>query len=314
MNAESYYDCIILGAGPAGLAALTYLARFHRRVVALGAGGPRPRVLLIERTYNLPGYTDGIPGAALIRNLSEQALECGGELRQEIAESVSGEYPDFRVRLSDGSELRGRTVLLAMGVTDRQPDIPGIERHLGRFLRYCPVCDGYEHTGGKLGILGCGESVGRHALFLRTFSDDIAVFLHGEKKSCLGKTLPRLEQCGIEIHEPRVESILEQEMPGSPVEGTGVRLSDGSEHPLTVLYGALGCQVNLEPVRELKLDLDLDGYIKTDANRQTNLPGIYAAGDIGSDINQISVAFGEAAAAAVRIHNRLADDEGLTSV
>jgi thioredoxin reductase (NADPH) len=312
VSADCDYDCVILGAGPAGLTALTYLARFHRRAVALGAKGPRPRVMLIERSYNLPGYPDGITGEALVRNLSEQATECGGEIRDTPATSVSGEYGAFRVRCEDGTELCGRTVLLAMGVTDVQPDIPGIEAHLGRFLRYCPICDGYEHTGGKLGILGCGESVGRHALFLRTFSDDIAVFLHGEKRDCLGSVLPRLEQCRIEIVEPRVVGILETRNADGSAEGAGVRLADGSEHPLSVLYGALGCKVNLEPVRALGLKTDCDGYLVADINAETSVSGIYAAGDISSDVNQISVAFGEAATAAIRIHNRLADDEGLT--
>jgi thioredoxin reductase (NADPH) len=271
-------------------------------------------VLLIERTYNLPGYPDGIPGEELVRNLTEQAKECGGELRGETALSVSGEYPHFSVRLSSGEELCGRTVLLAMGVTDVQPDIPGIERHLGHFLRYCPICDGYEHSGGRLGILGCGESVGMHALFLRTFSDDIAVFLHGQGQDCLGPTLPRLQECGIKIHEARVERILELDRPGRPVEGAGVRLADGSEHPLSVLYGALGCRANIDPVRQLGLKQDTDGYLIANRDGETSVSGIYAAGDISSDVNQISVAFGEAATAAIRIHNRLADDEGLTSV
>jgi thioredoxin reductase (NADPH) len=312
MNADSHYDCIILGAGPAGLTALTYLARFHRRAVALGAKGPRPRVTLIERSYNLPGYPDGITGADLVRNLSEQATECGGEIRNTVAESVTGEYGAFRIRCGDGSELFGPTVLLAMGVTDRQPDIPGIERHLGRFLRYCPICDGYEHTDTRLGVLGSGETVGRHALFLRTFSDDIAVFLHGEPRDCLGSTQRRLEQCGIQVFEPRVECVLEKPGANGAIEGVGLRLADGSEHPLSVLYGALGCDVNLEPVRRLNLKLDCDGYIIADMNGETSVSGIYAAGDISSDVSQISVAFGEAATAAIRIHNRLADDEGLT--
>ncbi|HVF09968.1 MAG TPA: hypothetical protein VNA16_04150, partial [Abditibacteriaceae bacterium] len=78
-------DCVIAGAGPAGLTALTYLARFHRRAVALGGSGPRPRILLIDRSYNLPGYPEGIPGAALMRRLREQAEEMGGAVRETIA-------------------------------------------------------------------------------------------------------------------------------------------------------------------------------------------------------------------------------------
>jgi thioredoxin reductase (NADPH) len=305
---EQPLDCVILGAGPAGLTALTYLARFHRRAVALGGRGPRPRLLLIDRTYNLPGYPDGISGAGLLRRLREQAEEHDGRILDTVAHRVDGQRGDFTVHVTDGPPMRARAVLLAMGVCDRQPDIPGVERHVGHFVRYCPVCDGYEHTGKRLGILGDGGSVARHALFLRTFSDRIAVFLHGQSPDTLGRYRPMLDRRGIAVYEPKVVRILEGDHPESDHPGCGVALADGSEHPLGVLYGALGCEVNLDPVRHLDLKLDDEGYVLVDVNQQTSIPGLYAAGDLVSDISQISVAFGQAAVAAVRIHNSL-DDE-----
>lgn len=303
------YDCVVLGAGPAGLTALTYLARFHRRAVALGAAGPRPRLLYIDRTYNLPGYPEGVPGKVLLRRLREQAEEYGGEVWDTVARRVDGEPRGFRITLADGIPLHARTVLLAMGVCDRTPDIPGIERHEGHFVRYCPVCDGYEHTDKRLGILGSGPTVARHALFLRTFSEHIAVLLHGESPDTLGRYAPLLVRQGISVYSSRVVRILEEDDTGtSDYRGAGVGLADGSEHPLAVLYGALGCDVNLGPVCHLDLKLDDEGYIRTDINGETSLPGLYAAGDIVSNINQISVAFGQATVAAVRIHNAL-DEE-----
>jgi thioredoxin reductase (NADPH) len=299
----NHWDCVILGAGPAGLTALTYLARFHRRVVALGARGPRPRLLLIDRSYNLPGYPDGIPGAVLLKRLREQAEEMGGEVRDAVSRRVDGQDGDFTVSVEEGPPLRARKVLLAMGVCDREPDIPGVARHVGHFLRYCPVCDGFEHTGKRLGILGSGPSVARHALFLRTFSDRIAVFLHGESPETLGRYAGLLDRRGIGVHTPRVIRMMEANGdPASAYPGCGVGLEDGSEHPLAVLYSALGCDVNLGPVRHLPLRLDDEGYVITDGNQVTSVPGIYAAGDLVSDINQISVAFGQAAVAAVRLH------------
>jgi thioredoxin reductase (NADPH) len=302
-------DCVILGAGPAGLTALTYLARFHRRAVALGAAGPRARLLLIDRSYNLPGYPDGIPGDVLLRRLREQAEENGGQVLDPVAWRVEGQRGDFTVHRADAPPLRARSVLLAMGVCDREPDIPGIGSHIGRFVRYCPVCDGYEHTGQRLGILGSGPAVARHALFLRTFSDRIVVFLHGASPDSLGRHGPMLERRGIPVYPPRIVRILEGRPDSeSDDSGCGVALADGSEHPLAVLYSALGCDANLDPVRHLDLKLDDEGYVVTDINQQTSVPGIYAAGDIVSNINQISVAFGQATVAATRIHNCL-DDE-----
>lgn len=308
-EAEDRLDCAVIGAGPAGLTALTYLARFHRRAVALGGAGPRPRLLLIDRSYNLPGYPSGVSGAAILQRLRAQAEEMGGVVLDSVAQRVIGTNGDFTVETADGQALRARKVILAMGVHDIEPDIPGIQRHVGQFLRYCPVCDGYEHTGRQLGILGFGAAVARHALFLETFSNRISVFLHGHDPETLGVYREVLDARGIAWHTPRVVGIME-EPDSSPMgyRGTGVCLEDGSEHPLAVLYGALGCDLHLDPVRELDLRVDEDGYLVTDINQQTSLPGIYAAGDLVSQINQISVAFGQAAIAAVRIHNELQEE------
>lgn len=307
---EAIFDCAILGAGPAGLTALTYLARFHRRAIVIGSDLRRPRLLLIDRSYNLPGFPAGVPGAVLIRRLYEQAEEMGGEFCDTLARRVEGENGNFTVHLEDGPPLRARKIILAMGVRDREPDIPDISRHAGHFLRYCPVCDGFEHTDNHLGILGSGPSVARHALFLRTFSEHISVFLHGESPATLGRYAEKLARQGIAVHEPRIIKVMEEHSDSeSEYSGCGVCLEDGSEHPLGVLYGALGCNVNLDPVQHLDLKLDDDGYIVTDIVQETSVPGIYAAGDICSQINQISVAFGQAAIAAVNLHNALDDEE-----
>jgi thioredoxin reductase (NADPH) len=311
-------DCVIVGAGPAGLTALEYLSRFHRKAVVLGARGPQARLLSIDRSYNVPGFPGGISGQELLARLSEQALKTGGVIREETALSVEGQDDNFTVHLSNGAQLLARKIVLAMGVRDRVPDVSNIEPHIGHFVRYCPVCDGYEHTGKNLGILGAGSSVARHALFLRTFSHQITVFLHGEDVDSLGSHAGKLREKGIEVVAPRIQKIIElrDDLPLDSVgeseplyEGCGVILEDGTRHQLDVLYSALGCDLTLEPVKSFDLNLDSDGYVVVDSQQETSVPGIYAAGDLVSQINQISVAFGQAAIASVSIQNRLHDDK-----
>lgn len=313
-NRNDIYDCVIVGAGPGGLTALEYLARFHRRAVALGAKGPTPRLAWIDRTYNLPGYPQGISGTVMLARLREQAEEYGGEVRDEIATRIDGDDDNFCVTLSSHETLRARKVILAMGIRDREPDIANVKRHIGYFLRYCPVCDGYEHTDKKLGIIGSGESVARHALFLRTFSSHITIFLHGENENSLGRYRARLEREGIRVVQSRISRIVEthnpdEQDPQLEYVGRGVCLESGDEVELDVLYGALGCNVNLDCVHHLDLRLDEDGYIVTDTEQKTSVEGVYAVGDLVSQINQISVAMGQATIAAVRIHNALDDSE-----
>lgn len=307
---DTLFDCVIVGAGPAGYTTLEYLARFHRRAVVLGAKGPTPRLLWIDRTYNLPGYPNGIAGSAILARLREQAEEYGGTVREETATEISGSDGDFRVSLSNGDVFRAHKIVLAMGIRDREPQISGIARHLGKFLRYCPVCDGYEHTDKRLGIVGSVESVARHALFLRTFSPHITVLLHGENIESLGRYREKLQRAQIEVLEPRILSVIETHNPDEKdpqleYSGRGVYLEGGREVPLDVLYGALGCSVNLDCTHKLKLKLDDDGYVVADSNQETSVKGVYAAGDLVSQISQICVAFGQAAIAAVRIQNEL---------
>jgi len=306
LKSDEIWDCIILGAGPAGLSALTYLVRFHRSALALGGAGPKPRCSLIDRTYNLPGYPDGVTGVNLLKRLRDQAEEFGGEVWSQTAEDVSGNNGDFHVELSDGQTLRARKIILAMGVRDRAPSLEALREHEGHFLRYCPVCDGYEHTGRQLGIIGSGGSVARHALFLKTFSNDISIFLDGRDAN-FGRYEKILRDKEISYHQPRIVDVMIDDDPAAEYRGAGVCLEDGSAHPLGVLYSNLGCDLHFEPVRGLNLKLDEDKYILTDINQETSVPGIYAAGDVTSQINQISVAFGQAAIAAVRVHNSLDD-------
>jgi thioredoxin reductase (NADPH) len=302
---NAQFDCVVVGAGPAGLTALTYLARFHRKAIALGGEGPRPRCTLIDRSYNLPGFAEGVNGVHLIHRLREQSEEFGGEIWTQTATRISGSGRNFKIELSDNSSITSQKVILAMGVHDRTPDVPGIKEHEGHFLRYCPVCDGYEHTGKKLGIIGSGTSVARHALFLQTFSNDVTIFLHGQSAESLGNYRETLERHGIAWLEPRIVKVLTDDDPAREYRGSGVCLDDGSAHNLDALYSALGCELHLKCVEELSLKLDEDGYIVTDINMETSVPGLYAAGDLTSQINQISVAFGQAAIAAVRVHNAL---------
>jgi len=245
----------------------------------------------------------------MLHRLREQAEENGGIILDATARSVEIEGRRFKITLSEGEPLHCRKVVLAMGVQDREPAIPGIDRHIGRFVRYCPICDGFEFSDKSLGIIGSGTSVARHALFLRTFSTEISIFLNGEDPDGLGKYSPMLKGCRIGVFPERITAILEEEGAEGRI-GCGVRLEDGSEHRLAVLYAALGCDLHLESVRHLPLKLDEDSFIITDIQQETSVYGVYAAGDIVSQINQIAVAFGQATIAAVHIHNTLDNESG----
>lgn len=266
-------DAVVVGAGPAGLTAAIYLARFHRRVLVLGAGPPRAS--WIPESHNTPGFPHGVGGPELLARLTAQAREFGVEIREGRVEALSPSVDGFE--LSDaGGGVRAPTVLLATGVVDRLPDIPGVEAAVRRSLvRMCPICDAYEATGKRIAVLGDGGLAEREAEFLRAYSDDVTVIGAQEGKVAFD---------------------------GDVVRWTG---PGGEARSFDHLYLALGCQPQSALAVGCGALRDDEGNLIVDAHQMTSVEGLYAAGDLVRGLNQIAVATGEAAVAATAMNNRL---------
>jgi thioredoxin reductase (NADPH) len=167
-------DCLIVGAGPAGLTAAIYLARFRRHIVIVDAG--ESRAARIPRTHNHAGFPGGVPGQELLDRMRRQAQEFGCDVREATVHGlVRGEDNLFQA-VAGGPNLTARNVLLATGIVNREPQLDRISEAVQRgLLRYCAVCDGYEARGRRIGILGHGASGLKEACFLRTYSDDVTL-------------------------------------------------------------------------------------------------------------------------------------------
>jgi thioredoxin reductase (NADPH) len=296
-QANGRYDCLIIGGGPAGLTAATYLARFRRRVVVVDEGNSRAS--LIPVSHNYPGY-HGISGVDLLRVLRGQAEEYGAAL---LAGRVTGLTPAEEAGfLADagGREIEARTVLIATGVHDRSPDMPGLASAVkSGTLRYCPICDGFEATDQRIGVLGTVGSAAKKALFMRTYSADVTLLLTDLPGDGDDGKIAALRDGGVQISRTAVRDI------DKDGERVVVHLADGGTCELDVLYPALGCDVRSGLAAKLGARTDETGYLVVDQHQQTGVPGLLAAGDIVSDLNQISVAVGHAAVAATAIHNGL---------
>ena len=272
------FDAVVVGAGPAGLTAATYLARFRRRVLVLADG--RSRARWIPESHNTPGFPDGVGGPEFLRRLTEQAAQFGVEVRPLRADRLGTADRGFEIAVAGGEPLRARTVLLATGVVDRLPDLPGLQAAIrASLVRMCPICDAYEAIGKRIAVLGDGGLANREAAFLRDYSDDVTVI--GERAGDLRFT-------------------------------DGTVLWTGPAEPARTfdhLYLALGCQPQSDLAVACGARLDDDGNLTTDAHQMTSIDGLYAAGDVVRGLNQIAVAAGEAAIAATAIHNRLRSTE-----
>jgi thioredoxin reductase (NADPH) len=170
------YDIAIVGAGPAGLSAALYAARFCRSTIVLHNGDAR--ALRIPKTYNAPGFDEGVSGPDLIERMMRHATRFGAEFVSATIVAASATRHGFQLTSDKGSVWKARALILATGLNLNQIDLPHDVHEAAiadGVLRYCPVCDGFEHRGKRIGVVGCDVSGAGEALFLRQFSDDVTL-------------------------------------------------------------------------------------------------------------------------------------------
>ena len=295
-------EVLVIGAGPAGLTAATYLARFRRRVLVADAGAPR--ACWIPVSHNMPGFPKGITGDAILRRMTEQALEFGAVIEGGAVEALTRDGDGFAASLN-GRTVRARAVLLATGVIDHHPNLPGVERAIERALvRICPICDGYEATGKAVAVIGEDDKGVREAAFLRTYSDRVTLIHVGRPEALTANG--ELARLGIELIRAPIDNVR--------LEGDRVTALSwgGTFRTFDLVYSALGTSPNAGLAEGLDAALGEDGRLYVDAHQQTSVPMFYAAGDVVRGLNQIAVAGAEAAVAATAIHNCLREADGWT--
>jgi thioredoxin reductase (NADPH) len=293
-------DCLVIGGGPAGLLAAIYLGRFLRKVQVIDAG--ESRAAKIPVSHNYPGFF-GIAGLDILSRLRAQAEEYGARLLNGRITSLRKTSGAFVASGSDSSdldsEMHARFVLLATGLVDHCPPIEGEPASCATdVVRFCPICDGYEAIDRRVGVLGNLDSGGKKALFLRTYTKDVSLFLN-EEETVNEQQRTKLNEENVRIVE-KVQTV--QLSAGSTI---SILTERGQRHELDALYPALGCTVRSDLARALGASCTESGNLVVDDHQRTTVDGLYAGGDVVTDLHQLSVAFGHAAIAATDIHSRL---------
>ena len=291
-------DAIVIGAGPAGLAAAIYLARFRRQVLVLHDGDSR--AAWIPRSHNHPGFPGGIVGVDLLDRTRRQAEEFGARIEEAQVTGLAVEGDGFTVTTADRS-LSARSVILATGVVDRLPDLPGVESAVRRSLvRICPICDGFEVSGQALAVIGDGPLGAREALFLQTYSDAITLIHTGTPGDLPDGERQGLAKAGVRLIEGPI-----QEVTLDHDRLTALAFTQQGKLEFDAVYTALGVDPRTDLAVQAGAERCDDGRLIVDDHQETTVPGLYAAGDLVRGLNQISTAQGEAAIAATSLHNRL---------
>jgi thioredoxin reductase (NADPH) len=289
-------DVLIVGGGPAGLAAAIYLGRFRHRVVVVDAN--EARAMLIAESRNCPGFPEGISGPDLLHRLRAQAAKFGATLLQGQASSIEPTVGGFGAE-TNGGRIVARKIFLATGVVDVMPEIPRLREAIARgSVRLCPVCDGYEVIDHRVAIIGEEAKALREAMFLKQYTQHVTM---------LARYLPDFSASTRRVAaEERIAicDAFERFVPADS--GYDALLEDGAVRHFDVIYPAMGCRVRSELALAMGVKCCDDGYVVVDKHQRTSVEGVYAIGDLVKALNQIAVAFGQAAIAATDAHNDFA--------
>lgn len=295
----SPFDCVIVGAGAAGLTAATYLARFRRHIAILDGG--TSRLLQVPTSHNYPSYVGGVHGKDLLARLRAQVAEYGVAVTPAAVDALDRLADGSFVARTETQQWHARTAILATGVVDVEPDFPEVKQAVAAgVLRFCPICDGFEASGRKVAVIGRGKGGLGEALFMRHYTPEITLFSAAGPLELDEQEGQRIDRAGLRVvHEPIAG------LSFSEAQGMCVQLQDGTQERFEILYAALGTIVNSGLAQLLGAACTAGGCLIVDAHQQTSVNDLYAAGDIVAGLNQITVAMGQATIAATAIHNRL---------
>ncbi|MGE5563900.1 MAG: NAD(P)/FAD-dependent oxidoreductase [Bacillota bacterium] len=301
---ETILDCLIVGGGPAGLTAAIYLARFHLDILVVDGG--KSRASWIPCSHNHAGFPEGINGKELLQRMRDQACRYGAKIETEFVTKLERDEASGLFTGTWGSgKAKTRTVLLATGVTNRRPPIDE-ELHwdaLSRgLIRYCPICDGYEVTDKKVGVIGSDSHGVAEAVFIRSYTADVTLIAPHTALRLKAEDQAKLKDAGIDCVDGPAQAVA--------ITGDCIVVDTAEGHyTFDSIYPALGSDTHTQLGEMVGAKLAQDGCFLCDDHQRTSVPGLYAAGDVVHGLDQISHAMGEGGVAATTIRNDLCAKE-----
>jgi len=297
---ESVYDVVIIGGGPAGLTAGLYTSRAKLKTLLLERMIMGGQVMTTTKVENYPGFPGGIDGPDLMMRFQEHCQEFGLEVKTGEAENLV-DSGDLKTLTVDGKPVQARAVIITTGAEPSKLGIDGETAFVGRGVSYCATCDGAFFRNVEVAIIGGGDTAAEEALFLTRFASKVYL-IHRRDELRATKILQDRIAANDKIEvlwETIVEKVNGDNTGMTSVSLKNIRSGASRDLPLAGMFVAIGVTPKAHFLTEV-LELDADGYILTDAECRTSMPGVFAAGDVRKKIlKQIATAVGDGAVAAI---------------
>jgi thioredoxin reductase (NADPH) len=294
-------NVIIIGSGPAGFTAGLYAARASLSPLLLTGNDYGGQVSITYDIENYPGFPESLSGPELVEKFKAQAEKFGTRVEFDYVKEIVVDQHPFIVRTENGAEYRTRTIIVSTGARPRYLEVPGEKQFTGKGVSYCATCDGFFFRGKDVLVVGGGDSAAEEALFLTRYASRVRI-LHRRDKLRASKILQDRVFANEKIE--MVWNTVVTEVVGANGAVTGVKTQNtvtGAEDSLAT--DGLFVFVGHLPNNDLfpgKLELDVDGHLITDRKLRTNVPGIFAAGEIQDKVfKQVATSVGQGCAAAM---------------
>lgn len=307
---ENIRNIIIIGSGPAGLTAALYAARAELQPLVIAGLQPGGQLTTTSEVENFPGFPEGIQGPDLMENMTKQVKRFGTEIVMDNAVSVDFSVRPFVVRTS-AEEYRGRAIIIATGAEANWLGLPNEQRLRGKGVSACATCDGFFFKGKDIAVIGGGDSAMEEALFLTKFGNSVTI-IHRRADFKASKIMLKRAQ-----EHPKIKFVTNvtvvEVLGEATVTGVRVRHNDtGVEEDLAVqgYFAAIGHTPSTKIFTDTGLDMNEKGYLEPKEFTQTNIPGVFVAGDVHDHrYRQAITAAGEGCKAALDAEKYLAANE-----